>query len=129
MALTKKQVKTLRAPSPPAFLSQGLVVGDMVYVSGSLGMDPITGNLVDGTVKDRTAQALQNMAAILEEAGSSLEKVIKVTIFITDMKDYAAMNEAYLKAFNKGIMPTRTCIAVHQLPKGTDVEIEASAYI
>ncbi|KAE8410958.1 YjgF-like protein [Aspergillus pseudocaelatus] len=101
----------------------------MVYVSGRLGIDPATGKMVEGTIADRTTQILGNIAEILKAAGSSLDNVVKINIFITDMQNFSAMNEAYTKAFKTGVKPVRTCVAVKELPQGTDVEIEATAHM
>ncbi|EEU44981.1 uncharacterized protein NECHADRAFT_85283 [Fusarium vanettenii 77-13-4] len=127
--LAKKEVRTDGAPAPKPFLSQGVVVGNMVYVSGSLGMDPSTGKMVEGTITDRTIQALKNISSILEAANTSMANLVKVNVFITDMKDFSAMNEGYLKEVRAGVMPVRTCVAVKQLPFDSDVEIEASAHL
>lgn len=75
------------------------------------------------------AQALANLSAVLDAAGSSIDNVVKVNIFLADMKDFAPMNEVYAKVFNKEPKPCRTCVAVHQLPFGTDVEIECTAHL
>ncbi|KAH7009484.1 Endoribonuclease L-PSP/chorismate mutase-like protein [Ilyonectria destructans] len=125
--VSKKEVRTDGAPAPLPFYSQGVVVGDMVYVSGSLGIDPKTGDFVSGSVADRTLRILTNISNILEAAGSGLENAVKVNIFLADMGNFDIMNEAYNSVFNKGIKPVRTCIAVKELPFGADVEIEASA--
>ncbi|KAH7463466.1 hypothetical protein FOMA001_g18155 [Fusarium oxysporum f. sp. matthiolae] len=128
-ALTKTEVRTDGAPPPKPFLSQGVVVGNMVYVSGSLGMDPSTGKMIEGTITDRTVRALKNISSILEAAGTSAANLVKVNIFITDMKDFGAMNEGYMEVLTEGIKPVRTCVAVKQLPFDSDVEIEAAAYL
>ncbi|KAH7123457.1 Endoribonuclease L-PSP/chorismate mutase-like protein [Dactylonectria estremocensis] len=128
-ASIKTEVRTDGAPVPKPFLSQGVVVGNMVYVSGSLGVDPKTGKLVEGTIGDRTDRALKNISNILEAAGTSLSNLVKVNIFITDMSDFNIMNEAYMEVVKEGVMPVRTCVAVKQLPFNTDVEIEATAHM
>ncbi|KAL6229387.1 hypothetical protein BDW75DRAFT_235249 [Aspergillus navahoensis] len=129
MTSITKQVRTDTAPAPRPFYSQGVIAGDMVYVSGSLGIDPATGKMVEGTIADRTAQILKNIEEILNAAGSSLENVVKINIFITDMQDFATMNKAYMKVFDSGVNPVRTCVAVKELPQGTDVEMEATAHL
>ncbi|KAK3487140.1 hypothetical protein B0T13DRAFT_442107 [Neurospora crassa] len=90
-----KAVLTSKAPKPIPQLSQAVVYNGMVYCSGSLGIDPVTGNMVEGTVKDRTRQVFKNLSAVLEAAGSSLKNVVKVNVFLTTMDNFAAMNEAY----------------------------------
>ncbi|KAF7585714.1 hypothetical protein BBP40_010251 [Aspergillus hancockii] len=122
------QVQTNEAPGFPSILSQGLIVGGVVYCSGQIGLDPATGELVQGTVGARTRQAIKNLEAVLRAAGSSLENVVKVNIFLTDMDDFSAMNEAYHPLFADP-KPVRTCVSVKALPFGTDVEIECSAVV
>ncbi|KAF8852202.1 YjgF-like protein [Acephala macrosclerotiorum] len=124
----KEAVKTDKAPLPMPFFSQAIKCGGMVYCSGSIGMDPTTMKIVEGSVADRAEQSLKNLAAVLEAAGSSIDNAVKVNIFLTNMEDYAAMNKVYDKVFHKEPKPCRTCVAVHQLPLGTDVEIELTAH-
>ncbi|KXG53866.1 YjgF/Yer057p/UK114 family [Penicillium griseofulvum] len=125
---TRTAVSTKGAPVPPPILSQGLVVGNVVYCSGQLGVDPTTGEMVKGTIQDRTRQILRNLNAVLEAGGSSLHDAIKVNIFLTDMADFSAVNEVY-DTFFSDPKPVRTCIAVKSLPKGSDVEIECSGLV
>ncbi|KAH7009482.1 Endoribonuclease L-PSP/chorismate mutase-like protein [Ilyonectria destructans] len=128
-AIQKEEVRTDSAPAPMPCLSQGVKVGHMVYVSGSLGIDPATGKSISGTVGDRTTQILKNITNILEAAGTNIDNVVKVNVFLDDMDNFDQMNEAYYAVFNKGVRPVRTCVAVKQLPFGADVEIEASAHL
>ncbi|KAJ5807070.1 YjgF/Yer057p/UK114 family [Penicillium riverlandense] len=125
---TRTAVRTERAPSPPPFLSQGIIVGDVVYCSGQVGADPSTGKLVAGSIQDRTRQILQNLNAVLEAGGSSLHDAIKVNIFLTDMADFPAVNSVY-ETFFGDPKPVRTCVCVKSLPMGTDVEIECSGLV
>ncbi|KAH6702960.1 Endoribonuclease L-PSP/chorismate mutase-like protein [Leptodontidium sp. MPI-SDFR-AT-0119] len=125
----KTAVVTDKAPPPLPFFSQAIKCNGMVYCSGSIGMDPISMKLVEGSIELRTEQALANLTAVLEAAGSSIDNVVKVNVFLTDIKDFAAMNGVYAKVFNKDPKPVRTCVAVHQLPLGTDVEIELTAHL
>ncbi|KAG4427530.1 hypothetical protein IFR05_016986 [Cadophora sp. M221] len=125
----KTAVVTDKAPPPLPFFSQAIKCNGMVYCSGSIGMDPISMKLVEGSIELRTEQALANLTAVLEAAGSSIDNVVKVNVFLTDMKDFAAMNGVYAKVFTKDPKPVRTCVAVHQLPLGTDVEIELTAHL
>ncbi|CAI7624160.1 unnamed protein product [Penicillium viridicatum] len=120
-------VLTQDAPAPMPILSQGIVYNGVVYVSGTLGIIPSTGKFVDGTVADRTDQIFRNISAILKAAGSSLDSLIKVNIFLTSMSEFSTMNEAYAKNMPSGVMPVRTCVAVKELPFGSDVEIECIA--
>ncbi|KKY27828.1 putative l-psp endoribonuclease family protein [Diplodia seriata] len=101
MAPSRDAVYTSGAPKPPPFLSQAIKDGGRVYCSGQVGMNPQTGKMVEGTVQDRTRQVLQNLAAVLEAAGSDLSSVIKVNIFLTDMGDFAAMNDVYDAFFSE----------------------------
>ncbi|KAH7403168.1 Endoribonuclease L-PSP/chorismate mutase-like protein [Cadophora sp. MPI-SDFR-AT-0126] len=125
----KTAVVTDKAPPPLPFFSQAIKCNGMVYCSGSIGMDPVEMKLVEGGVERRTEQALANLSAVLTAAGSSIDNVVKVNVFLTDMKDFSAMNEVYAKVFSKDPKPVRTCVAVHQLPLGTDVEIELTAHL
>ncbi|KAK0749904.1 Endoribonuclease L-PSP/chorismate mutase-like protein [Schizothecium vesticola] len=121
-------VFTNRAPEPLPQFSQAVKHNGMVYCSGNIGIAPSTAKLVGGTVKDRTRQALRNLSAILEAAGSSLQNVVKMNVYLTTMENFAMMNEAYDEFFEWETKPCRTCVAVYQLPFGTDVEIECIAF-
>ncbi|KAK5942274.1 hypothetical protein PMZ80_004837 [Knufia obscura] len=114
----------LRSP----LLSQAIKYGDTIYLSGSVGMDFTTMKLIEGSVADRTKKALQNLEIVLKEAGSSLNNLLKVNIYIKSMQDYAAMNHAYTEMIPDP-KPARTCVAVADLPMGTDVEIECTAHL
>ncbi|KAI8711042.1 hypothetical protein NCS52_01517700 [Fusarium sp. LHS14.1] len=128
--VSKQEVRTDGAPPPPMpCLSQGVKIGDLVFVSGSLGVDPSTGKFVEGTVAARTTQILKNISNILEAAGTSIDNVVKVKVFFDDMSNFDTMNKAYYEVFNAGVRPVRTCVAVKQLPFGADVEIEATAHL
>ncbi|KAI9044254.1 L-PSP endoribonuclease family protein [Aspergillus affinis] len=121
-------VSTDKAPLPPPFLSQGIVVGDVVYCSGQVGVNAATGKMVEGSIQNRTKQVLQNLGAVLEAGGSSLQDAVKVNIFLADMGDFGAVNEVY-NSFFADPKPARTCVAVKTLPLGTDVEIECSGFV
>ncbi|KAE8364269.1 Endoribonuclease L-PSP/chorismate mutase-like protein [Aspergillus caelatus] len=123
----KVAVLTPSAPAPMPVLSQGVICNGMVYVLGSLAIDPSTGRSVEGTVADRTDQIFRNISAILQAAGSSLANIVKVNIFLTDMSNFQTMNEAYAKNIPEGAKPVRTCVAVRELPFGSNVEIECTA--
>lgn len=122
-------VFTKNAPPPMPFFSQAIKCQGMVYCSGSIGMNPESNKLVEGSIGDRAAQALKNLSAVLDAAGSSIDNVVKVNVFLTNMADFAAMNKVYDSVFHKEPKPCRTCVAVHQLPLGTDVEIELTAHM
>jgi 2-iminobutanoate/2-iminopropanoate deaminase len=121
---TRKTVSTDKAPGAIGPYSQAVKTETMVFVSGQLAIDPATGNLVTGDIKAETRQAVNNLKSILEAAGSSLAKVIKTTLFIKDMNDFPAINEAY-GAFFQSDPPARACVEVARLPKDANVEIEA----
>lgn len=120
-----KQVATKEAPAAIGPYSQGIVVGDMVFTSGQIPINPATGEIPTG-VQAQAQQALKNVAKVLEAAGTSMEKVIKTTVFIQNMDDFAAINEIYATFF-KEPYPARSCVEVAKLPKGVLLEIEAVA--
>ena len=120
-------VNTLLAPAAIGPYSQAVVAGGMVCTSGQIGLLPDTGLLAGNTVTEQTQQAVANLKAVLEEAGSSLDRVIKTTCFLTDMNDFAAFNAVYEKYFPQ--RPARSCVAVAALPKGALAEIEAVALV
>ncbi|KAK0703808.1 YjgF/Yer057p/UK114 family [Lasiosphaeria miniovina] len=104
--------------------SQAIKTPTAIYCSGQIPCD-VQGNLVEGTIQEKTAACIKNLQAVLEEAGSSIDKVVKVNVFITNMANFGSMNEEYGKWFVG--KPARSCVAVYQLPKGVDVEIECIA--
>jgi 2-iminobutanoate/2-iminopropanoate deaminase len=121
-------VRTERAPAPfaGAPYSQAIVAGELVFVSGQVALDPASGALVEGGIAEQTQQAFHNLAAILEEAGSGLDRVVKTTVFLTDLGDFAAMNEVYASRVSQP-PPARATIEVSRLPAGACVEIECVA--
>lgn len=119
-------VHTEKAPAAIGPYSQAIKVGNMVFASGQVPIDPATGAFVAGGIKEQTRQSLTNAKAILEEAGTSLTKVVKTTVFMADMADFAAMNEVYAEFFEQPY-PARSAVAVKALPKGALVEIECIA--
>ena len=121
----KKVIATKNAPAAIGPYSQAVQVGNMLFASGQLGIDPATGLFVEGSVKEQTAQAFKNVHAILAEAGYSINDVVKTTVFLADMGDFAAFNEVYARYFTS--KPARSCVAVKDLPKGVLCEIEAIA--
>lgn len=121
--------KILSTPQAPAAIgpyAQGVQAGDMVFVSGQLPIDPATGNLCNGSVADMTCQSMRNIAAILAQAGCTLQNVVKTTIFLQDLEDFAQVNAAYATFFPEN-PPARACVQVARLPKDARVEIEAIA--
>ena len=115
-----------KAPKPIGPYSVGIVHGELVFASGMLGLDPQTGELAPGGVEAETRQSLQNVAAILDAAGSSMSLVLKTTVFLRDMAEFARMNAVYAEFF-RDEPPARSTVQVAALPKGGAVEIEAVA--
>jgi 2-iminobutanoate/2-iminopropanoate deaminase len=122
----KTSITTAAAPSAIGPYSQGILAGPLVFVSGQIPIDPATGQLVSGDIAAEARQAIANLRAILGAAGSSLEQVVKTTVFLTDMDDFAAVNAVYAEFFTAPF-PARACFAVAGLPKGARVEVEAVA--
>ena len=121
----KQAIHTDKAPAAIGPYSQGIRVGDLIITSGQLGIDPATGAFPQG-ISAQTRQSLTNCQAVLEAAGASMADVIKTTVFLRDMNDFAAMNEVYA-AFFEGAYPARSAVQVARLPKDADVEIECIA--
>ena len=122
----KNIVFTADAPAAIGPYSQAVKAGDTLYLSGQIGMNPATGELVSADVKEQTAQALKNMKAVLAAAGATTDNVVKTTVFLTDMADFQAVNAVYAETFASDA-PARSCVAVAALPKGARVEVEAIA--
>ena len=122
----KKVINTKNAPAAIGPYSQAILMGNMLYASGQLGLDPTTGNFVPGGVTEQTEQVFKNIRAILEEAGLTIANVVKTTCFLADMSDFAAMNAVYEKQFTSDF-PARSAVAVKTLPKNGLVEIEIIA--
>ena len=123
----KKIVSTGNAPSAIGPYSQGIATDALVFTSGQLGLDPATGDFAPGGIEAQTRQSLANVKAVLEAAGSGLDKVVKTTVFLKDMNDFAAMNKVYAEFFGEGGCPARSAVQVARLPKDGLVEIEAVA--
>jgi 2-iminobutanoate/2-iminopropanoate deaminase len=124
--MKKQTVETKDAPAPVGPYSQAIVAGDLIFVSGQAGVDPETGRLVEGDTKAQTAQTLKNLQAVLEAAGSDFEHVVKTSVFLHDMNDFAAMNEVYRQFFPTD-QPARTTIQAARLPLDARVEIDLIA--
>lgn len=119
-----ENIHTEKAPAAIGPYSQGIRLGDLVFTSGQIPVDPASGSIPQG-IEAQTHQACKNVAAVLEEGGSSLEKVIKTTCFLADMGDFAPFNAVYETYFTR--KPARSCVAVRELPKGVLCEIEVIA--
>lgn len=125
--MSKSAIKTENAPKAIGPYSAGIQTGKFIYSAGQLGLVPSTGELTNG-VEEQTRQALQNIRAILETAGASMDDIVKTTVFLQDMKDFPAMNAIYATFFG-AVPPARSTVQVAGLPKGGLVEIEATAII
>jgi 2-iminobutanoate/2-iminopropanoate deaminase len=123
-----KPVSTPQAPAAVGPYSQAMAIDRFVYTAGQVGLDPRTGKLVEGGLEAETRQALANLAAILEAAGAGLDRVIKTTVFLADMRDFPAMNAIYADAFREH-RPARSTVQAAGLPLGARVEIEAVGYL
>lgn len=124
--MEKEVVTTDRAPAAIGPYSQAVKMGEMVFVSGQIPIDPATGDIVQGDIQVQTRQVLTNVEAVLIAAGSSLEKAVKTTVYITNMDEFPRMNEVYSEFFTNR-PPARACVEVSRLPKGVAVEIDAIA--
>ena len=122
----KEVISTKAAPAAIGPYSQAIKVGNLVYTSGQIPIAPATGNFVEGGIKEQTRQSLSNVKAILEKAGLTMTNVVKTTVFMADMNDFADMNAVYAEFFAEPY-PARSAVAVKTLPKGGLVEIEVVA--
>lgn len=122
-----QKIATPNAPAAIGPYSQAVVVGNLVYTSGQIALDPATGDLVGNDVVAQTEQVMKNLGAVLAAAGSSYEKAVKTTCFLSEIADFAAFNEIYGKYFTG--KPARSCVAAKALPKGALVEVEVIAEI
>ena len=123
-----KAISTINAPAAIGPYSQAIYVGNLVYTSGQIPIDPATGIIVEGGIKEQTRQSLTNVKAILESAGLAMGNVVKTTVFLADMNDFAEMNSVYAEFFAEPY-PARSAVAVKTLPKGALVEIEVIAEV
>ena len=130
--MQKDTIYTNKAPEPIGPYSQAITVNwdmqQLLYTSGQVAIDPATGNFISGGIKEQTKQVMENLSALLKEAKSDLKKVIKTTVFIKNMDDFAAMNEVYAEYFGES-KPARSTVEVARLPKDALVELEVIAYI
>lgn len=126
--MEKEIISTSNAPGAIGPYSQAVKVGNMVYTSGQLPLDPKTGELVVGDVKKAANRSLLNLKAVLEAAGSSLDNVVKSVVFVKNLDDFAAINEVYAEFF-KTNQPARSCVQVAKLPKDALLEIELVAFV
>ena len=124
--MTRTAVSTTDAPAAIGPYSQAIVTGDLIFTAGQVALDPATGELVGGEIKLQTARVLDNLAAVLDAAGSGLDRVVKCTVFLADFAEFAAMNEVYAQRFGQH-RPARSTVGTSALPRGARIEIECVA--
>ncbi len=122
-----KSVETVSAPAPIGPYSQAVVHGGLVFASGQIPIDPATGALVEGSIEAQTERVIRNLAAVLEAAGSDLDRVLKTTVYVTDLALFARVNEVYARHFGDAPSPARATVEVAALPLGALVEMDAIA--
>ena len=124
--MSKRIIQTELAPAAIGPYSQAIRIGDFLYTSGQIALDPKSGKFLSGEIKEETEQTLKNISAILKADGLELENVIKTTVYLSDIDDFVKMNQIYEKYFSKN-KPARACVQVAALPKGAKIEIDAIA--
>lgn len=124
--MTKKGIHTKKAPAAIGPYQQGIRLGDWVFTSGQIALDPSTGKFIAGEIEQETELTLKNIEAILQAEGLSMEHVVKATVYLSDMNDFTRMNQVYEKCFATS-KPARACVQVAALPKGAKVEIDVIA--
>jgi len=127
--MNKHIISTTLAPAPVGPYQQAVRTGNLVFTAGQIPLDPLTNTLVTGSIEDQTRCVLENLKAILEAAGTSLDRVVKTTVFLRDMNDFQAMNTVYSRYFRTDIAPARSTVQVARLPRDVAVEIEAVAEV
>ena len=127
--MERKIINTNKAPLPIGAYNQGIVTNGFIFTAGQVPIDPATGNLIEGNFKERVRQVMKNLNNILEESGTTFSNVAKFTVFLTDMSNYAAVNEVFSEFIKESHAPARSLVAVSALPAGTDIEIEYIATV
>ncbi|MBT8042318.1 MAG: RidA family protein [Kiritimatiellales bacterium] len=125
----KQIINTDSAPAPIGPYNQAVKRGNLLFTSGQIPIDPLTGELVEGGIREQTIQVLENLKAVVEAAGTSLDNAIKTTVFLADMKDFPILNTIYAEYFGEDNAPARSTVQVAALPKGSLVEIELVAKV
>ena len=125
----RQEIRTEDAPAPVGPYSQAIRTGDVVYASGQIPLDPATGAKVEGEIEDETRQVLANLKAVLEAAGSGMDRVVKATVYLTDLSLFPRVNAVYAEAFDVDPAPARVTVGVAALPLGAQVEIDAIALV
>ena len=120
--------RPVKTGTPNGIFTPAIITGDLVFTSGQIGIDPKTGQFPEGGIEAQTQQVFRNLAAVLEASGSSVDHIVKATVFLADMNDYNVMNELYKKQF-KGDPPARSAVQVARLPRDARIEIEAVAVL
>jgi len=128
-SMTREEIRTESAPAPVGPYSQGIRAGELVFASGQIPLDPATGKKVEGEIEDETLQVLANLRAVLEAAGSSMDHVVKATVYLTDLSLFPRVNAVYAEAFEVDPAPARVTVGVAALPLDAQVEIDAIALI
>jgi 2-iminobutanoate/2-iminopropanoate deaminase len=126
--MSARTINTDRAPKAIGPYSQGIATAGFLFLSGQVPLDPKTGSLVQGTIQNEVARVLENLKGVLEAAGAGFDRVVKTTVYLTNLKDFEAMNEAYARYFGDH-RPARSTVQVSALPKGARVEIDAIAQL
>ena len=127
--MERKIINTNKAPLPIGAYNQAIVTNGFIFTAGQVPIDPATGNLIEGNFKERVRQVMKNLNNILEESGTAFSNVAKFTVFLTDMSNYAAVNEVFSEFIKESHAPARSLVAVSALPAGTDIEIECIATV
>ncbi|MEQ8969227.1 MAG: RidA family protein [Coleofasciculus sp. C1-SOL-03] len=129
--MSRKIIRTTNAPAPVGPYNQAIAArGELIFVAGQISLDPKTGAIIgENDIVKQTEQAMANLAAILEEAGVQMQDIVKTTVFLSDMNNFAAMNQVYARYFDEASAPARACVEVSRLPKDVLVEIECIAVV
>ena len=125
----RRPVQTDSAPAAIGAYSQAIIAGGLVHCSGQVALDPVSGEMVGETAVEQAEQVLANLSAVLEAAGASMGQVLKCNVYLTNLEDFAAVNEVYARAFEGGVPPARACVEVSRLPKGALVEVDCVAFL
>ena len=125
-----KPIETKLAPKPVGPYNQAVLVENWLYCSGQIALDPSTGEMIgDGNIEEETKQVLKNLMAVVEAAGGKSSNVIRTTIYLTDLNDFAKVNKIYAETFNETVSPARACVEVSNIPKGGKIEIDCIAWL
>ena len=123
-------IETKFAPKPVGPYNQAVLVENWLYCSGQIALDPVTGEMIgNGNIEEETRQVLKNLIAVVEAAGGTNSNVIRTTIYLTDLNDFAKVNQIYAEAFDNKVSPARACVEVSNLPKGGKIEIDCIAWL